>query len=142
MFSDDFHKNHLYLSKYFSDRGIPLFNIQPPPNLTGDSGKDTAATNNYYSALRISPGSQMELLEERLHQAHLERLRNLDSMAERTIHHVWWPFVQHGMVKDASDVTVIDSAQGDFFSVYKQSHTKDRSLLNPEFDGICLSYTH
>lgn len=137
MFSDDYHRNHLYLSSYFSDRGIPLFYIQHPPKLTGDSEKDSKATDAYYSSINESTSvSGIPALEKLLDKTHRTRLQNLDSMANRALQHVWWPFVQHGMVKNTSDVTIIDSAQGDFFSVYRNSQTKDQSLLKPEFDGM------
>jgi dethiobiotin synthetase/adenosylmethionine--8-amino-7-oxononanoate aminotransferase len=62
-------------------------------------------------------------------------------MPKRTLDTIWWPFVQHGLAKSEKDVTVIDSAHSDFFSVYRPQKDLDQSLLTPEYDGSASWWT-
>lgn len=54
-----------------------------------------------------------------------------------------WPFVQHGLATKPKDVTVIDSASTDFFSVYHSSQevAAPKSLLESVFDGSASWWT-
>jgi dethiobiotin synthetase/adenosylmethionine--8-amino-7-oxononanoate aminotransferase len=64
-------------------------------------------------------------------------------MPKRTLNTIWWPFVQHGLANSEKDVTVIDSAYSDFFSVYRPDEQPEgaSSLLTPEFDGSASWWT-
>jgi len=67
-------------------------------------------------------------------------------MPRRTLDAIWWPFVQHGLVKTGKDVSVIDSAWSDFFSIYdasseKTSPSQPKSLLQPQLDGSASWWT-
>lgn len=65
-------------------------------------------------------------------------------MPQRTYDQIWWPFVQHGTIASPKDVTVIDSASSDFFSVYSSnpaSTPPSSSLLHPELDGSASWWT-
>jgi dethiobiotin synthetase/adenosylmethionine--8-amino-7-oxononanoate aminotransferase len=67
-------------------------------------------------------------------------------MPRRTLDAIWWPFVQHGLVKSEKDVTVIDSAWSDFFSIYDTSFgstspSQPASLLQPQLDGSASWWT-
>lgn len=68
-------------------------------------------------------------------------------MPHRALDSIWWPFVQHGLLKGEQDVNVIDSAQRDFFSVYKKSPQQwhsaahNCSFLEPQFDGSASWWT-
>lgn len=86
---------------------------------------------------------------------HISRLRELETMAGRTRDSCWWPFTQHGLAKKDQDVTVIDSAHGDFFSTFRQateasssSSNSHQSKLLPMLDGSaswwtqCLGHSH
>ncbi|GJJ07127.1 hypothetical protein Clacol_001327 [Clathrus columnatus] len=142
MFSDEYYQNHLYLQNYFAEQEIPLFYIPPPPTLLGNIESDRKATDSYYSPIdKCKSTVGIPSLETWLDKVHEKRFKKLDSMAERTLQHVWWPFVQHGMVKDKTEVTVIDSARGDFFSVYDGSKDGHESLLDSKFDGSASWWT-
>lgn len=66
-------------------------------------------------------------------------------MPRRALDSIWWPFVQHGLVKGEKDVNVIDSAHADFFSVTNKTvledESSDRSILAPQYDGSASWWT-
>lgn len=77
-------------------------------------------------------------------------------MPQRTLDTVWWPFVQHGLVKGPAEVNVIDSASRDFFSIYNGHKPSTLtttaagseggkniqvSLLEPQYDGSSSWWT-
>jgi dethiobiotin synthetase/adenosylmethionine--8-amino-7-oxononanoate aminotransferase len=91
---------------------------------------------------------------EHLDERHEERIKELISMPRRTLDTVWWPFVQHGLVKDEGDVNVIDSAWGDYFTVSNGRRSPSPpsasasaivpgvgSLLESQFDGSASWWT-
>lgn len=138
MFSDDYYRNHDYLKNYFIEQDIPFYSVPPPPPRQPDAKSDFAMTDKYYGTLSDaanSSGGTIYKMEEQLDHTHTRRIEELESMPRRTLDSVWWPFVQHGLVQKDSDVMVIDSAHGDFFSTFNSSPPDSKSLLAPKFDG-------
>lgn len=143
LFRDDYYRNYEYLSPYFAERGVHVTSLDPPPPLQGNVNEDISATESYYAKLapRSLDGDVFRALRH-LDERHAHRIEELDSMPRRTLDTIWWPFVQHGLIKSEKDVTVIDSAWADFFSVYNSSsEPSSRSLLDPKLDGSASWWT-
>ncbi|KAG9018299.1 hypothetical protein FRB93_000002 [Tulasnella sp. JGI-2019a] len=160
IFKDDYYRNWEYLVKWFAERNngtigtkVHVATLNKPPQRCSDPTFDHKAMEDYYATIcdSTTEPSQVESCIQHLELRHTERLQNLRSMPQRTMERVWWPFVQHGLIKEDRDVTVIDSARGDFFDVYTtpNSSTPDEtsnqstttSLLNPSFDGSASWWT-
>jgi bifunctional dethiobiotin synthetase / adenosylmethionine---8-amino-7-oxononanoate aminotransferase len=137
MFRDPYYQNYEYLAQYFAEQNVPFYSVTHPPNKVENGDENHRITQEYYSQITSeSVNSEVMLFDNHLDQVHTERLKDLGSMAKRTIDTVWWPFVQHGLIKGESDVTVIDSASGDFFSVFDPSPAfASSSNLSFKFDG-------
>lgn len=136
------------MEPYFAEKGIRLSAIDPPPTRLSDPAADRQSTQKYYDDLIAGPTSTgINAVIDHLDQCHIKRLDELASMPRRTLDTVWWPFIQHGLVKTEKDVTVIDSAYSDFFSVYRpqedtsEAQSTTTSLLVPEFDGSASWWT-
>jgi dethiobiotin synthetase/adenosylmethionine--8-amino-7-oxononanoate aminotransferase len=142
LFRDAYYRNWEYLKPYFGERGIHLAAIDYPPPRIADLEKDLVSTEQYYQTL-VPQNGRSDIYEviDRLDACHTRRIRELDSLPRRTLDTVWWPFVQHGLVKSEKDVTVIDSAASDFFSIYSSHETTQGSLLTPQFDGSASWWT-
>ncbi|KAI5998832.1 pyridoxal phosphate-dependent transferase [Pisolithus albus] len=130
LFRDRYYRNYEYLSSYFATRGLRVLSLDPPPPLPGGLDGDI------FEAVR------------HLDDCHTRRIEELDTMPRRTLDTVWWPFVQHGLINSETDVTVIDSAWGDFFSVYERAPgspsktiSNHNSLLSPQFDSSASWWT-
>ncbi|KAI5119005.1 hypothetical protein M0805_004415 [Coniferiporia weirii] len=136
---EDYYRNWEYLSAYFGERAVHVASFPPPPPKLDDEVANYEATDSYYTQL-IKDGS-MEDIREFLDKQHIDRLDELHSMPGRTLESVWWPFVQHGLVKGPEDVTVIDSAHGDFFSTYTGHGGEKPNLLSPLYDGSASWWT-
>lgn len=154
LFRDDYYRNWEYLQPYFAERGVHLSAVDAPPPLLEDSAENYTSTEKYYDT--IVPQNSTDIHQDgifstlqHLDLCHTGRLQELESMPRRTLDSVWWPFVQHGLVSGEKDVTVIDSAYSDFFSVHKpEASGTDKelppitsSLLKPEFDGSASWWT-
>lgn len=141
IFRDPYYRNSEYLAQYFTDRGVPFSSIPPPPAKVGSQEEDYNLTEHYYAQIMAEEcGNELLTLDAHLNRAHAQRLEDLETMPGRTMNTVWWPFVQHGLVRGPEDVTVIDSARGDFYSVYNSTSagalgTSSSSLLSQKFDG-------
>ncbi|KAG1887212.1 pyridoxal phosphate-dependent transferase [Suillus subluteus] len=136
LFRDEYYKNFEYLTQYFAERGTHVTALDPPPPRL-DSAENVANTEKYYSDL------VPDTLKD---ECHARRIEELDSMPRRTLDAIWWPFVQHGLVKTEKDVSVIDSAWSDFFSIYdassgQTSPSQPKSLLQPQLDGSASWWT-
>ena len=140
LFKEDYYRNWEYLSGYFAERDVRVESFALPPPKLGDPKANFTATELYYSETLLD--KRLTNLSDHLDQKHSGRIDELHSMPERTMNSIWWSFVQHGLVKPPEDVTVIDSAHGDFFSVYTgHSGKKTSSLLSPFFDGSASWWT-
>ena len=142
LFREDYYRNWEYLEQYFAEKSVHLFAVDPPPLRLSDPSADQASTQQYYDNLirNITPSGINAVLDH-LDRCHSKRIEELVSMPKRTLGTIWWPFVQHGLSKSEKDVTVIDSAHSDFFSVYRPQENKVKSLLTPEFDGSASWWT-
>jgi dethiobiotin synthetase/adenosylmethionine--8-amino-7-oxononanoate aminotransferase len=147
LFRDEYYRNWEYLKAYFDERGIYFSAVDSPPSRTANLADNLASTHDYYETIVPMDGKRSiyEVIDH-LDDCHKHRIRELDSLPRRTLNTVWWPFVQHGLVKHETDVNVIDSACSDFFSVYKpsnasQSKTTENSLLESQFDGSASWWT-
>ncbi|KAF9048680.1 onanonoxo-7-onima-8-eninoihtemlysoneda [Panaeolus papilionaceus] len=147
LFRDDYYKNEEYLKAYFDERGTFLATMDKPPPRAQSTEEDIALTEQYYASLTTTQEGQGEIVDvvKHLDKCHTQRIEELESMPRRAYNNIWWPFVQHGLIKGPEDVSVIDSAHSDFFSVtnksvLKQPSSKD-SILSPEFDGSASWWT-
>lgn len=149
--------NAEYLAQWGKEVGLPVWGLAgqadeqkwglPPPR-QGGKQEDEARMRDFYRGLVFGRGehaspdeSQTGLLDvvQHLRRAHTTRIRDLDTMAARTLETCWWPFTQHTLAKTVADVNVIDSAQGDFFSLYKPKGGE--SLLEHTLDGSASWWT-
>ncbi|KAI0784460.1 onanonoxo-7-onima-8-eninoihtemlysoneda [Abortiporus biennis] len=142
LFRDEYYRNWEYLEKYFAERGVHVSSLNPPPPKDSDYEKNLRITEDYYQHLVPSSkeGTIFDVITH-LDKCHTRRLEELDSMPRRTLDTIWWPFVQHGHVKE-QDITVIDSASSDVFTVYNRGlSSSNTSLLEPQFDGSASWWT-
>ncbi|KAK7039352.1 PLP-dependent transferase [Favolaschia claudopus] len=141
LFRDEYYRNTEFLTPYFAERGIGVTALDAPPSKTDDAVENFESTESYYKNLDMTP------VVQNLDARHEQRIAELDSMPRRSLDAFWWPFVQHGLVKGESDVTVIDSASSDFFSVYKNSAIQQNananmgSSLESQLDGSASWWT-
>ena len=153
LFKDAYYRNFEYLTPYFLERGIRVLSVDPPHSRLADPNEERAAMSKYYA--RLTPeslqGGMFDALKH-LDECHASRIAKLESMPQRTADTIWWPFVQHGLVKSPVDINVIDSASKDFFSIYtghKSASTPpsstnqdaSKSLLEPQLDGSASWWT-
>ena len=156
LFREDYYRNWEYLSPYFAERGVPVTHVPPPPERHSDPSKDASLTESYYQDLVPSVGTSTVFdVVEHLDDCHTRRIAELESMPRRTLDSIWWPFVQHKHAKHEVDVNVIDSAWGDFFSIYNGHRMPAVStsppsapaapcgptLLEPQLDGSASWWT-
>jgi dethiobiotin synthetase/adenosylmethionine--8-amino-7-oxononanoate aminotransferase len=151
LFKDQYYRNWEYLGPYFAEHGVRVSAVDPPPPREAEPSRNFLITEEYYSKLAANDHTGglfgvVEYLDER----HEERIKELYSMPRRTLDTVWWPFVQHGLVKGEGDVNVIDSAWGDHFTVFNghrspspstPSAVVTGSLLESQFDGSASWWT-
>ncbi|KZT29670.1 PLP-dependent transferase [Neolentinus lepideus HHB14362 ss-1] len=147
LFKDEYYRNGEYLTPYFAEKGVDVATVDPPPPRLADPSANFAATEQYYRDL-VPPSQEGVIFDvlSHLDNCHSQRIEELNSMPGRTLDTIWWPFVQHGHFKSAEDVNVIDSARGDFFTVYNghrrpDSEKSTSSLLEPQFDGSASWWT-
>ncbi|CAL1715948.1 unnamed protein product [Somion occarium] len=144
LFRDEYYRNWEYLSSYFAEKGVQVHAVDPPPAKHTDNNTNIQLTEQFY--WKIVPSNNQGTIFDTVRHldiCHTQRLEELDSMPRRTLDTIWWPFVQHGHVKTEKDVTVIDSASGDVFSLYNGHNTESStpSLLEPQFDGSASWWT-
>lgn len=139
LFKDTYYRNWEYLTSYFDERGLRVVSFQQPPPKLADLEHNYQSTKEYYRLLLVE--DQLSNLMDYLDQQHRIRIDELQSMPSRTLESIWWPFVQHGLVTKPSNVTVIDSAHGDFFSVYNGRTDKGGNLLSSLYDGSASWWT-
>ncbi|THH16664.1 hypothetical protein EW146_g4006 [Bondarzewia mesenterica] len=151
LFKDTYYRNWEYLLPYFAERGVHVSALDAPPPREDDLDQNFTLTEQYYQSAvpEDHQGNLFDVLR-RLDECHSQRIAELESMPGRTLDTVWWPFVQHGLVKDPMNVNVIDSAWGDYFSVYNghkaisslPAHSgTGNSLLEPQLDGSASWWT-
>lgn len=154
LFKDAYYRNFEYLTPYFLERGIRVLSVDPPHTQLADPNEERVEMGKYYA--KLTPDSrQGEMFEalNHLDERHSSRIAELESMPRRTADTIWWPFVQHGLVKSPADINVIDSASKDFFSIYTghqpvstppqfaEHDPAPKSLLEPQFDSSASWWT-
>ncbi|GBE88489.1 onanonoxo-7-onima-8-eninoihtemlysoneda [Sparassis latifolia] len=150
LFRDEYYRNWEYLVPYFAERGVHVIAVDAPPERPASADENFRVTEKYYQEI-VPPSLQGDIFEALRHldECHSRRLTEIDSMPQRSLDAIWWPFVQHGLVKGEKDVNVIDSAWGDYFSVYNAHRSSQpataryepRSLLESQFDGSASWWT-
>lgn len=115
LFDDDKYGNLDYLTRYFQDRyeNVLVAGVTKPPARHASPQEDFEAMKRYYAA-HGTEGNTTKTVLERLDQRHDERVASLESMASRAHRNIWWPFTQQSLLQP-KDITVIDSAHGDYF---------------------------
>jgi len=150
---DSYYKNFEYFQRYFGDRNIPLLTAPHPPERGND---DVQNMQQYYDDIeQETPQSSFSTrgFAQNLLHAHQGRIDSLDSMAERAMDCIWWPFTQHQHLK-AQTITPIDSAYGDYFQTYRapvepavvtksdtQPTPTESNMLIPTLDGSASWWT-
>ena len=114
-FRESYYANHEYFTKWFGSKGIKVGVVEEPPKRDPDGERDEINLDKYYEGIQ---GEGLGPVVEELQGCHERRIERLETAPRRTLDSVWWPFVQHGLVKNEKDVMVIDSAHGDTFSVF------------------------
>ncbi|KAI5801107.1 onanonoxo-7-onima-8-eninoihtemlysoneda [Geopyxis carbonaria] len=147
IFRDNYYRNHEYLMRYFSDQGrdggIPTTVTDPPPSQREESDQDYESMANYYT--EVSESSGMADFVEKIQFNHTDRINKLGSMSKEATEHIWYPFTQHHSL-DEKNITVIDSAHGDFFQAVSSQvpsieTTPQQPLINPMFDASASWWT-
>ncbi|PPQ89332.1 hypothetical protein CVT25_003169 [Psilocybe cyanescens] len=146
LFRDEYYQNAEYLKPYFSERGIFVHTVDSPPERLSDFSENFASTDKYYAAITsVEAEHGVGPVVDHLDICHTKRLEELESMPRRAYDSIWWPFVQHGLVKGEKDVTVIDSAYSDFFSITNKGNisasSSTDSILEPQYDGSASWWT-
>ncbi|GAA5974287.1 hypothetical protein JCM11641_006713 [Rhodosporidiobolus odoratus] len=118
VFREEYYANYQYFEKWFEERGIRVGVVDHPPARLPSAPGDAASLEAYYKKLE---GTPLQRVVTRLQQVHLDRLSNLATAPKRTLDKIWWPFVQHGLVKNEQEVMVIESAHRDHFNVFATS---------------------
>ena len=146
LFREDYYRNWEYLSSYFSEKGVPVKTIPPPPTRLSSREEDISNLESYYKNISESESSALSEVVAQLTEQHKSRLDELDSTPARTHAQIWWPFVQHSSVyPNPKSIAVINSAHKDYFSVYNDDHARGSeetdSLLCYKFDGSASWWT-
>ncbi|KAF8328123.1 pyridoxal phosphate-dependent transferase [Cantharellus anzutake] len=154
VFKDEYYKNWEYLKEYFENgkgrEKVDVFSVPSPPPRSDILSKDVTLLDKHYAELadEPSPSSPMSDLLKSLDTKHIARLEKLESMPQRSIDALWWPFLQHEGLRK-SDIAIIDSAHGDFMSMAQpfspplrgawKSHIP--SFFEQRFDGSASWWT-
>ncbi|KAI5892279.1 PLP-dependent transferase [Schizophyllum commune H4-8] len=142
LFREGYYRNWEYLKSYFSERDIPVFALDKPPDLHPDPTQNFARTDKYYQSVTSADGADsIASILDHLDSRHAQRQTELYSMPRRALDTIWWPFVQHGLIAGEKDINVIDSAHRDFFSVHRPTSDPSASALQPQFDGSASWWT-
>lgn len=138
---DDPYKNAEYLPQYLKGvlgetKVISIPSSLPPPRgLDTDIRDELEMMDNYY--FRLTDSGAFGEIQEIIDTNHAERVSTLDSIPERALSSVWYPFSQHREIT-RDTITTIDSAYGDFFATAKPN---EESMLRPSFDGSASWWT-
>lgn len=152
LFEDDHYGNFKYLSDYFRDHheGVLVAPAPGPPERNESQSEDVAAMKRYYDDAAGSDTTRGVL--RHLDAKHENRIESLEKMAEEANRNIWYPFTQQALLKP-KDITVIDSAHGDYFQTLMpkagpktEEHPPAKSdeydnLLQASFDGSASWWT-
>lgn len=152
LFKDDHYGNFQYLSDYFQDHheDVLVTPAPEPPERNESQAKDIGAMKRYYedAAGRDTTRNVLRHLDAK----HANRIKSLENMGEEASRNIWYPFTQQALLKP-KDITVIDSAHGDYFqTLMPKAEPKDtehpsagshehQNLLRASFDGSASWWT-
>jgi dethiobiotin synthetase/adenosylmethionine--8-amino-7-oxononanoate aminotransferase len=146
------YKNSEYLGDYFKERGISFFKQPWIPDVTKcNKQHEYDRMKRYYKQGYNHP---FNIVSHLIMKRHSARLATIDSLASRTQHAIWHPFTQHKSIEKAEDISVFDSAYGDYFqtkqrgqatqsemhSIRSEEHSP-RPVFYPAFDGSASWWT-
>ncbi|EFP88847.2 uncharacterized protein PGTG_14186 [Puccinia graminis f. sp. tritici CRL 75-36-700-3] len=124
---EEYYENYRYLERWAQERALDFAAVESPPELiNNDSRKEFDQMNAFYHRI-THPTSSVSNAVRILQARHLHRVEQLESMPERALKQIWWPFLQHNSLVSPSQVTVIDSAYKDHMLTYQA----DRQLSAP-----------
>lgn len=152
LFEDDHYGNFKYLSDYFQDHheGVLVASAPEPPERNESQAKDAAAMKRYYEIVAGSKTTRNVI--RHLDAKHENRIETLENMGEEASGNIWYPFTQQALL-EPKDITVIDSAHGDYFqTLMPKAEPKDTEhssaeshehepLLRASFDGSASWWT-
>ncbi|KAM0270603.1 hypothetical protein ACHAQH_009387 [Verticillium albo-atrum] len=143
LFQNATYENHLYLRDYFQEHaGIPVETVTAPPERHTDSRSDHDALSAYYE--QESSGEIVRSVLDGLDIRGKSRIARLESMPQSASDNIWYPFTQQKLLTPER-ISVIDSANGDFFQVLtpttSPSAANESGLLQPAFDGSASWWT-
>ena len=150
---DTYYRNFEYFQQYFGDRNIPVLTAPHPPERGGD---DEQNMQEYYQNIELEKPQHSfssKGFAQHLIQTHEGRIDYLDTMAERGLECIWWPFTQPQHLTQQT-ITPIDSAYGDYFQTYRspekspvvtkpddQEPSSESTMLVPTLDGSASWWT-
>ncbi|KAG7381887.1 hypothetical protein PHYPSEUDO_005503 [Phytophthora pseudosyringae] len=113
--------NKAALEPRMSELGIPIFTMNAVPPMPEPLDKWFVDHDEVFA--------QVNKALKSFHTTRLESFKHMEKRAEQVF---WWPFTQH---KKAGGISMIDSAHGDEFSVYRPNS----NTVEPLFDA-CASW--
>ena len=144
VFKDEYYANYHYLAEWGRDRGVHVAVIDQPPSRDSNAINDHKALQKYFSSQHSSPDSAVMRTLNQLDHLHKARIHELESMPQRTLDSIWYPFAQHAHITDSNQIGVIDSAFSDHFDVHRpnaQTKSEESGLLHHDFDGSASWWT-
>jgi dethiobiotin synthetase/adenosylmethionine--8-amino-7-oxononanoate aminotransferase len=144
MFTDSYYRNHEFLKEWFNERGITLMAMEPPPSRTPKKTRKQALKLMKVYYAHSSTTSDARSVVDLLDAKHRDRINGLLSMPRRAIDSVWYPFVQHNLIRSTEDIVTIDSAHNDVFTATitpPAKRHKNYQILAPKFDGSASWWT-
>jgi dethiobiotin synthetase/adenosylmethionine--8-amino-7-oxononanoate aminotransferase len=142
LFQDEEYENYRFLSDYFHQKHGTLVKAVPPPPKRHDKPElDQDNMSRYYESM--SGGDTTRGVLDHLDHRHHERITRLESMSRSAHKQIWYPFTQQ---KDLApeNITVIDSARGDYFQVLTSQIADpagSKLMLQSSFDGSASWWT-
>lgn len=79
-------------------------------------------------------------VNNRLHEQWSADMDRLNEMRGSGRNSLWWPFTQHGTIKDDKDITLIDGAIGDYYSVLQDTSSNNGELKRTNLFDSCASW--
>lgn len=154
---EEYYENYKYFERWSLEHGIKFAAIDSPPEfIQNDSTKEFTQMLKFYETLTHSESSIANAVRT-LQALHLRRIEDLESMPQRALKHIWWPFLQHKLLVNPRQVNVIDSAYKDSMLTYQASspspstsistneahkeHVDADPLLRYKFDGSASWWT-
>jgi dethiobiotin synthetase/adenosylmethionine--8-amino-7-oxononanoate aminotransferase len=142
LFQDEQYENYRFLSDYFHQKHGTLVKAVPqPPERHQDPTSDQDNLSRYYESM--SGDDRTRGILDHLDRRHHERIDRLESMSTSAHKQIWYPFTQQKHLKP-ENITVIDSAHGDYFQVLPPQaadRVGSKPVLQPSFDGSASWWT-